>query len=144
MQQARSSDRDGRDQTEKTDRRGRRVPEWVTLSISALLVLATLGIVIWEMLQPSVPATFEIMPAGQVRHIGDAYQLPVQVKNVGNEAAEDVRVAVELVAQGGVVERSELQFRFVGAGSTRTGVVVFSRDPARHEVRADIISYVQP
>jgi uncharacterized protein (TIGR02588 family) len=134
--------------------RGRSRAEWVSLGISLLIVAVLVGILTVDQLrgpgrEPRLTATVR---REEVRQEGEAYYLPVEVTNGGDQAARDVRVRITLGppaggAGAGEAEVSELQLDFVPGGGRAGGAAVFRQDPRRAGgggPAAVVTSYVDP
>jgi uncharacterized protein (TIGR02588 family) len=112
--------------------------EWMTAAAGALIVFATLGVLLYE-------ATFGVhsLPALRVQVVtvseaGDAFRVEVRVSNDGGATAADVMVQGELLANERVVDRAEATIDYVAGRSWEMAALLFSHDPAvsRLDVRA--------
>ena len=131
--------------TEKTNDPGRTTAEWVSLGVSLLIVLALAGLVTYDYFATgNEPPTIEVTPQlEQVRQEGDAFYLPVEVANTGDQTAQDVSVEVALQAGEGDPESAQFTVAFLPGGGTEEAVVVFREDPSRGEISSSI-SFVRP
>jgi uncharacterized protein (TIGR02588 family) len=134
------------ERTRKETDRDRAVAEWTTLGISLSILLALVGLVIYQYVAGgTAAAVIEVQPRlGEVRREGEAYYVPVDVRNRGERTAEDVRVRLSLEADGGAAESAELQVQFLAGGATEHGTVVFHSDPAGGNLSARVVSYLEP
>jgi uncharacterized protein (TIGR02588 family) len=121
---------------------GRTSAEWVTLALGAAVLLALVGLIVYQFLSTGdEPAAIEVTPLyGDMRMIGGAYYLPVAVHNAGDRAASDVRVEA-LLADG---ERAPITVAFLDGGETARATLVFSRNPTEGGLRIDVQSYLEP
>lgn len=148
--QEQQNGRDGGDQgAEKSQEHGRSLAEWVSLAISAAIVLGIAGLLTYFQLAGSdLPVMIEVQPQmDQIYQGPDAYYVPIEIKNTGDHTGEDVRVKVSLRdARGQAVETSEISVQFLAGGATSKAVVAFSLDPRQegHSVTTDAISYLEP
>ncbi len=121
----------------------RTTAEWVVFTVSALLILAVTAVLIadWA-LGPSDPPRFRIT-VNSVRHREGGYQVPVEVENVGNQAAAEVQVGAELQSGAGVSE-AEVTIDFVAPKEKTTVTLVFDRDPRKGRLSVSVNSFREP
>lgn len=125
----------------------RTVPAMVTFGISLAIVLGLVVLVSYQYLsRGSDPAIVEVTPQlDAVQRAGDAYYLPVEIKNRGGRTAADLRVQVTLRSdQGQQAEPAELLILFLPAGGTARGTVVFHEQPSQERLRAAVVSFLEP
>ena len=124
----------------------RSAAEWITLSISAFIVLALIGLTSYfSLTAPGTPAQVEVEPRlAETRPAGTHFYLPIVVRNTGGETGEEVRIRVTLTDPAGRAEESELLFQFLAGGSSARAVVAFTSDPRLGNLQAGVISYLEP
>ncbi|MCW2962251.1 MAG: hypothetical protein JWM90_2638 [Thermoleophilia bacterium] len=127
---------------------GRERPERVTLIVSIVLLIVLFGGLAALHLTRDTPKPpeIEVVPDfDKASQRGDAWYLPVEVTNVGDEPTDTVRVALERPDEdGGEPEVAELDFTFVAGGESVAGVAVFDERPTASTVTIDAISYSEP
>lgn len=103
--------------------------EWIVFGLSLLLVISTLGYLVYDgATTGSAPASFEFQ-LGQPQPQNNYFIVPVQVTNQGDEAAEGVLVEVKLENAGEEQEAAEFEIAFLPRHSMREGWVTFRTDP---------------
>lgn len=80
---------------------------------------------------------------GQPKARGEHFEVPVTVKNLGDETAEGVTVEV-LLQKGGEEEEATFELQYLPQNSTRHGVALFQTDPTGAELRARPLGYEKP
>lgn len=113
--------------------------EWVLAAIGAVVTLATIGFLVYEGLAEGGTGAPElVVETGAATRSGGGWAVPVEARNTGSATAASVRIVGELRDAGGVVEESEMTLDYVPEASSRTGTLLFTRDPstATLEVRA--------
>jgi uncharacterized protein (TIGR02588 family) len=125
---------------------GRTAAEWTTLGISTAIVLALVGLVLYEdVAGGKQPPVIEVHPRLEaVRHEAGTYYLPVEIRNRGDTAAEDVRVHIALTTDRNQRQSSELRTDFLAGGASIRGVVAFQEDPSRGSLTIDGLSFLEP
>ena len=131
MRQAEGNESDARTQQESDQ--GRSLAEWVTFGICLAILVALVGLVTFaDFRGEERPPTVEVTPAlDAVRHEGDRYYLPVQIRNQGDQTAEDVRVRLSLTSGDGEIESADVTVPFLAGRETARATVVFRKDPAQ-------------
>jgi uncharacterized protein (TIGR02588 family) len=125
--------------------RGRTVAEWVTLGVSAAIVLALAGLVLFQWLaQGTEPPEIRVEPnMEQVRQVGDLYYLPIRVTNSGEKAVEVVEVETELSVEGEAPETVGFTVQFLAGRESDEFTVVLSNDPRNGEL-SHTVSFHEP
>jgi uncharacterized protein (TIGR02588 family) len=118
--------------------------EWIVFGFSVLLIGATVTLLVRDALSgKGGPADLRVS-IGTPERVSGGFAVPVEVKNVGDTAAEEAHIQLLLVADGKEVEASEMTFAFLPRGSRRDGRVVFRHDPSCCEVLVGAMSYENP
>jgi len=104
--------------------------EWLVFGASAILVLATIGVLVAEGMRSDGDAPSLGIEIGSATRDRGAHRVPVTVRNTGDVTAEQVRIEVLLLDGEREAERGELTFVFVPRNSSRQGWVTFHRDPS--------------
>lgn len=139
-------DREREDGREGTQASPRSIAEWTTLGISALVLLAMVGLVSYLHLNggEDPPAIVVETRLDDVRHTDDGYYLPVVVRNRGDRTAEDVRVQAELETGSGAPVTAEFAITFLAGGEVAGGTFIFSEDPEQGTLTVAPVSYQEP
>jgi len=107
----------------------RTAAEWLSLGVALLVLAGVIGTVVVLWLSPQqAPPRFTI-ERGEVRRDGEAFHLPVTVRNTGNLTASEVTIEGTLSHEGRE-ETASTTFDFIPGRSSVAGVLVFSTDPA--------------
>ena len=126
--------------SDKPKPEGKNWLEWTIFGMSSVLVLTTLGFLLWQTLTTqSRPALLEATLGEPVKNRA-GIRVPVTVRNRGDETAENVDV--EVTAPGD--ETGSFTLAFVPRGAERHGWVVFEKPFRRNQLDAQIKGYEQP
>ena len=137
-------------------RKGRSRAEWVSLAVSGLLLASLLGLIGYEHFsRGSAPPLIQVRPQldavredpdgqGRTRGQGVTYYVPVEVKNLGDQTAEDVVVELVLQPPQGEPERAEVTIHLLAGGATQATTAIFRSDPRRGTLTATARSYLEP
>jgi uncharacterized protein (TIGR02588 family) len=113
--------------------------EWTVFGTCALLVFATAGTLIHEMLDEARPAELTVA-LGETRRLGHWWSMAVTVRNRGREAAEDIEVLVT-ADDGGAA--AACHFDHIPGGAERKGSALFARSPTEPP-KAEVIGFRTP
>ena len=119
--------------------------EWIVFVISLILVLFTLGYIVYDgATLGETPPNIELQ-LGQPQPQSDRFIVPVTAKNRGDETAETVQIEVTLNNDGKEVETAEFEIAFLPRHSTRRGWVTFQTDPRTVEqMEARVLGFEKP
>ncbi len=119
--------------------------EWIVFAISLVLVVGTLGYLIYDGANTgSSPPSFAFQ-LGQPQPQQNYFVVPVSVTNQGDETAEGVLVEVTLENNGTEQETAEFEIAFLPRQSTREGWVTFKTDPRTVEqISARVMGFEKP
>ena len=120
--------------------------EWSVFLASAALVLTTLGYLIWSAAaRDNRPPDVHIYTGTPILNArGDAWRVPIVVRNVGDKTAEAVAIEVTLEKEGKEVENATVDITFVPRHSEREAWATFRRDPRTCTVRTRAAGYAEP
>lgn len=118
--------------------------EWVVAAASLLLVLATIGFMLQEALGNAKTPPHIVITVDEVVATGSGYVVEFSATNRGTTTAASLMIEGELADASGVVERSHATIDYLPAESTRTGGVMFSKDPRRFRLRIRPTGYDRP
>lgn len=124
----------------------RSTAEWTTLAVSIALILGLVGLVTYLYISgDNRPPIVEAIPLiEEVRQEGNAYYVPIEVTNRGDQTAEEVQVQAALSNPEGQQETAQFTIPFLAGGETTTGTAVFSEDPSAGELTVGAVSYRRP
>lgn len=119
--------------------------EWALAAVSAALLLATAGYLLYEATaHPDGPPQI-VLQAGEPRRVADGFVVEFTARNDGRTTAANVQVIGELgTPPDGVLERSEAVLDYVPKGSTRKGWLGFRRDPRAAGLRVMVGGQTEP
>ena len=119
--------------------------EWVTFAVGFILVVSTLGYLIYDAATVSeAPPQIEFQ-LGTPQSQSQQFIVPISVKNTGNQTAENVQIEVVLESGGEEKERGEFQIAFLPRRATREGWVTFETDPRTAErIKARALGFEKP
>lgn len=120
--------------------------EWVVFGISLVLVIATLGYLVYD------GATFSETPPNVELELGkaqaqalDRFIIPVTAINRGETTAEGVQIEVTLNNGGKEQENAQFEIAFLPRHSKREGWVMFTTDPRTVEqIEARVLGLEKP
>lgn len=136
---------DGNDAETRQRRRSKPATvEWILGLASGLLVVALMAFLLVEAVDDSSALPALVVATGHATQAGGSWLVPIELANEGDSAAADVIVETRLVRAGREVERVTSRFDYVAPRSLRRGGVVFTRDPAGHEVSVGVTSFAEP
>lgn len=119
--------------------------EWLVFAASLVLVVGTLGYLIYDAgTSGNAPPSIE-MQLGKPQPRLNYFFVPVSVTNRGDETAEAVHIEVVLESGGKEQESGEFEIAFLPRRSTRKGWVTFQTDPRRVEqMKARVLGFEKP
>ena len=119
--------------------------EWLVFTASLILVLSTLGYLVYD------GATFGEAPPniefqlGQPQQRSNRFVVPVSVTNRGDETAQGVHIEVTLESGGQEQENADFEIAFLPRHSTRKGWVTFKTDPrSAEQMEARVLGFEKP
>ncbi|MBE9020553.1 hypothetical protein C7Y66_25790 [Chroococcidiopsis sp. CCALA 051] len=119
--------------------------EWIVFGISLILVLFTLGYIVYDgATLGETPPNIELQ-LGQPQPQSDRFIVPVTATNRGDETAETVQIEVTLNSDGREEETAEFEIAFLPRHSTRRGWVTFQTDPRTvAQIEARVLGFEKP
>jgi uncharacterized protein (TIGR02588 family) len=132
--------------TERATRR-KSIAEWVTLSLSVLVVGALIVVALVEESQrqdgdgPALQVTFDTERATAR---GQSFYIPYTVINTGSQAISSAEIWIEVYDGEQVVESAEINVQFLPLHGKQDGMFVTTQDPTSHSVRGRIESLQFP
>ena len=130
-----------------TAARRKSTAEWVTLSLSVLVVGALIVVALMEESRrqqgdaAGLQFTFD---TERVVVSGESFYVPYTVVNTGSEAISSAEIWIEVVAGERVIESAEITVQFLPLQGKQDGMFVTTRDPATHALRSRVESLQFP
>jgi len=127
--------------------RRKSIAEWVTLSLSVLVVGALILVALVEESRrqdgdgTALQVTFDTEGATTQ---GENFYVPYVVLNTGSEAISSAEIWIDVYDGERVVESAEITVQFLPLQGKQDGVFVTTRDPASHALRSRIESLQFP
>ena len=127
------------------DRRVRSPAEWLTLTISAMVLSLIVGLVLydWQVSQ-NIPPAFQVELTETARFTEGHYYVPFTLRNTGGRIARTVQVLADLHLPDGSEETGEQQFDFLSGNERKKGGFVFEHDPKDGELIVRVASFGLP
>lgn len=128
-------------------RRAASAAEWVTLTLSILIVGALVAVAVMEEQRRQetggvgVRVTFA---ADRAEARDGSYYVPYTVRNSGAQAIVSAEIWIEVFAAERLVESTEVTVEFLPLQGTQEAVYVTTADPATHEFAARLESLQFP
>jgi uncharacterized protein (TIGR02588 family) len=117
--------------------------EWIVAGIGAMLVLLTLGVLLYDALQPKSPPTISVQMQS-IQSLESGYLVEFQATNRGGHGAAGVTIQGELLNQDQAVETSDTTLSYIAAGSHRSGGLYFKQDPRRFQLELRALGFEAP
>ncbi len=125
-------------------RPGHRLAEWVSLTISALILLTLAGYLVYEAFQANEPyVPVEVQPrTAEVRQVDDGrFILPVFIANRGQQTLRDLNIELSYQPPDRQPETTEILIDYVGERSEHTVYFYLDQDPATLKPKVRATSY---
>jgi uncharacterized protein (TIGR02588 family) len=121
----------------------RKLAEWVTLSISALIILTLAGFLLWEARQGHEPLQVVTVQPGwmEVREIQGQFILPVTVTNLGRRTLRDLRIDLAYQLRDKDEEKTDLLIDQLDKHGCETVYFYFDQAPSQLGVKVRATSY---
>lgn len=134
-----------KDNEEGQEKEGRTGAEWITLTISILIIASLVGLLTYlHFTQGTKPPIIQVeAKLEEVKQQGDAYYLPLTITNMGEKTAQDVEIQVSLDSGEGDPESIGFTILFLAGSESDYETAVFSNDPSEGEL-SYVISFSTP
>ena len=117
--------------------------EWTITIISGIIVVFTLGFLVYQMIYEEQTPPDIVVVLGGVSQKDGAFAIPIKATNKGTETAENV--LIEIILKDGVIEeKSEINFAYLPRKSSVNGWVIFSKKPESKNLQTRVIGYSIP
>lgn len=113
--------------------------EWTVFGVSVAVIATVAGLLLRQHFTAGHRPADIVLTVGQPVAAAQGYAVPIEVRNSGDTAAEDVQVSVAL--RSPEPEESDVTIPYVPYRSARRGWVMFSRDPGTARLDARVLSY---
>ncbi len=129
----------------KSQQHKRTTAEWVTLGVSAVIILGLVGLITYLAFRPgSDDANLQVQTyPDQIRTEQGFYYLPVKISNLGNRTVGNVWIEFALSTGQGQTERSQISMNFLSAQDSQRGQVAFQHDPSQGSLKISF-GYIYP
>ena len=130
-----------------TAARRKSTAEWVTLSLSVLVVGALIVVALVEELRRQEGDAAGLHVTFDTEHVaqrGGSFYVPYTVFNTGSEAISSAEIWIEVTDGARVVESAEINVQFLPLQGKQDGVFVTTRDPATYSLRTWVESLQFP
>ncbi len=118
--------------------------EWLTAALGAVLVLGTVGIMLYGALRNSpAPPQIEIA-VDQIVETGSGYVVTFTARNRGSTTAAGLVVEGTLRGENGEVEQSTVTITYVPSEAREKAGLYFTQDPRRYRLELRPLGYEQP
>ena len=127
--------------------RGRSVAEWVTLSLSVLVVGALVLVALieesrrYEGDRAALQVTFDTERAVAR---DESFYVPYTVRNTGSDAISSAEIWIEVYDGERLVESAEITVQFLPLQGTQDGMFVTTHDPATYPPYTRLESLLYP
>jgi uncharacterized protein (TIGR02588 family) len=121
-------------------------PSWLERAatiVSALLVAAMLGVLIYDSTRDAAPPAFETK-IGTIDTIGGNLRVPVELRNTGDEAGHNVLLHIELRSADSVIAESDLTIDWLAGRSKHDAVGFFEKPALPFKAQAGVRGYSEP
>jgi uncharacterized protein (TIGR02588 family) len=132
---------DGAKGSDEDDRRS--AAEWVTFTVSSLVLAAVVALVVAQLGGADGPARPVAEVSGPVEEHPEGFAVPVEVTNVGHATAAQVQVTAELTIDGEATEADQV-VDFLAADEVEELTFTFADDPADGELVVRVASFAIP
>jgi uncharacterized protein (TIGR02588 family) len=118
--------------------------EWIVAGVSAALVLAVIGFLIYDGLRSSGTPPDVTIEVDSIAPAGPGYLVLFQARNRGQRTAADVVVEGSLEGDTGRVETSQTTLDYVPPNGLHRAGLYFTRDPRGLRLRLRAHGYREP
>jgi uncharacterized protein (TIGR02588 family) len=118
--------------------------EWVAGGLGGLLVIASIGYLIFAEAAGGATAPQLEFVTQKTEQQSDGYVVEFKATNHSNFSAAKVKVRGELRSGGDVIETAETELDYLPAFSSRAAGLYFQHDPEKSDLRIFPVSYADP
>lgn len=117
--------------------------EWIVAALGAVLVVSTLGFLLYDSFLGSTPPDITV-ELTNVQQTGDRFLVQFRATNRGGEGAAAVTIEGQLQDANGNIETANATISFIAAGSSQAGGLYFSHDPRTEQLALHALGYQEP
>ncbi|MBC8067821.1 MAG: hypothetical protein IAG13_05755 [Deltaproteobacteria bacterium] len=132
------------EQDTKAGERTKRRLETIAGTLGALLTAGTLAVLVYDGIAGDGGPPAIVVESGAARVVDDKYVIDITVRNDGDQTAAAVVIEGALRRGDTIVETRELELDYVSPRTVHTGGLVFTHDPALHELELHAKSWTTP
>lgn len=119
--------------------------EWITLTLSAFILAAIVGLVLYDwQLSKNIPPAFQVEITQATWLTEGRYYVPFTLHNTGGRIARTVQVLADLHLPDGTDETGEQQFDFLSGNERKQGGFVFEHNPQAGDLVVRVASFGLP
>jgi len=121
----------------------RNCAEWITFLISSCILLALIGLILYDwLLSQQSPPVLQVKTEAVVEIREGQFYQPFVLENMGGSYAESVQVIASLtINPPNDLEVGEQEISFLAAGEKKSGYFIFTHDPREGELSVRVASY---
>lgn len=123
---------------------GRTTAEKLTTLISVLLIAFLACAILYEgyATGQADPATLEVtVLMAEIEQRGDAFYIPIEILNDGDQTVEEVAVGIEILDGETVVDEAETVIATLGEAEIVTVVLILTEDPTGMTIEAGVVTF---
>jgi uncharacterized protein (TIGR02588 family) len=118
--------------------------EWIVFAVSAAIFATIVGVLLFDAMEGGARAPQIEVETGAPQQERGMWSVPLVIRNLGDETAEQVRVEVAVVNEGRDLEVTEVTVAFVPRNSYREAWALFRADPRGRDIVPRAISFKRP
>jgi uncharacterized protein (TIGR02588 family) len=126
-----------------SDRGSRSAAEWVTFSVSSLILLVVVALIAVQMAGTEHPAAPVAEVSGPAREAAGSFYVPVAVTNHGDKTVENVQIYAELTLGDKTIDADQ-SIDFLAGGEEAELEFAFPADPATGQLVVRVSGYGIP
>jgi uncharacterized protein (TIGR02588 family) len=131
-------------QEQQTDKHKSSVWEKVTALIGLLLVVSSIGFIIYQALWGNESSPDVKIKIESIQQVSNGYLVEFTSKNQGGSTLAGVVVQGQLKQGEKKIETSQTTIDFIPANSVRKGGFFFKNNPEQYQLEARSLGYQQP
>lgn len=119
--------------------------EWTVRLVSAAVLLALTGYIVWTAFQPTVNPHFEFaFEIADMEERDGQWVVPLDVTNRGTSTLENVVVRLQLLDGERVIEEPEVTFALIGEEEVQKAEFWFTSEPVGYLLKPSVVGYRLP
>lgn len=127
--------------------KGRQKPsavEWILGGVSAVLVVAMIGFVLYRAVSATMAKPDLEVLVGQIEAVDGGYRVEFRAINRSDATAAGVKVEGQLRSGDRTIETSEVTLDYVPARSEKKGGLLFNHEPGQLQLQIEAKGYTNP